>query len=90
MKKLINRIREWLRHRRIMRACDESAKRMATMTRDERRELGERALSVMYPEGHWNCNNHGDLIFYRVPNGQRCPVCNSSPIVKGPLTTPAK
>lgn len=75
---LVSRIRQWLRHRRIMKACDESSKRMSKMTREEHQALGERALATIYPDGHWDCENHGELIAYRVANGQRCPICNSA------------
>ena len=93
LRQVVSRIRQWWSHRQIMKACDESSKRMSKMTREERRALSERALATIYPDGHWNCENHGELISYRVENGQKCPVCNSANAEVsdgGPLTLELK
>lgn len=45
--RLVRRWREWRQHRRIMKACGESRRRMNTYTREQREELHRRAMEII-------------------------------------------
>lgn len=74
MNSIAYRIYKWWHRRREIKAVAESSRRISKMSREERKILSERALAIMYPNGYWTCENHGDLVC-RVANGDSCQMC---------------
>lgn len=75
--RLFDRLSNWYAHRKLLKACDESRKRVSAMDSRQRKELELSGLAIIYPEGYWQCScgSPNPRMTVVVGAGKTCGLC---------------